>query len=380
MGRPQTATVYTAGRVRVVPRGDRFLVRWSEGGRQRERSAATLDAARELCDEHAARLEQGEPDHGAATVADVIVAYLADVATKDLEANTVAQRKSLLEVHVAGRIGEVRVRDVTPDHIRKIGVEMHAAGYSVATVAHVMTACRMLIDYGIRKGVWAPHHELREAAVVPAAAVRVATMEATERGDEWDRPTPAQVDALATALADIDPRHGLMCRLTATTGLRWGEVVALTWSSIDLVRGRVRVARSLEEVAGKRLSHKLPKSTRSIRTVPIFDRAVWAELSELAGESPDPTAPVFPSPGGALLRRSNFRARVLEPARAASGYPEHMGWHALRHYAISQWVDAGMPPEQASRLAGHASVTFTIDRYYSSDEDTLSRLEQSFRD
>ena len=42
---------------------------------------------------------------------------------------------------------------------------------------------------------------------------------------------------------------------------------------------------------------------------------------------------------------------------------ERFNWHALRHFAISCWVDAGLPPKAVQTFAGHASLQVTMDRY-----------------
>ncbi len=38
-------------------------------------------------------------------------------------------------------------------------------------------------------------------------------------------------------------------------------------------------------------------------------------------------------------------------------------WHALRHFAISCWIDAGLPPKTVQTFAGHSSLQVTMDRY-----------------
>ncbi|WP_420882153.1 tyrosine-type recombinase/integrase [Rhizobium gallicum] len=40
-----------------------------------------------------------------------------------------------------------------------------------------------------------------------------------------------------------------------------------------------------------------------------------------------------------------------------------LGWHALRHFAVSTWIEAGLRPKAVQTLAGHASYAITMDRY-----------------
>jgi integrase len=38
-------------------------------------------------------------------------------------------------------------------------------------------------------------------------------------------------------------------------------------------------------------------------------------------------------------------------------------WHALRHFAVSCWIDAGLSPNTVQTFAGHSSLQVTMDRY-----------------
>ena len=38
-------------------------------------------------------------------------------------------------------------------------------------------------------------------------------------------------------------------------------------------------------------------------------------------------------------------------------------WHALRHFAVSCWIEAGLSPKTVQTFAGHSSLQVTMDRY-----------------
>lgn len=59
--------------------------------------------------------------------------------------------------------------------------------------------------------------------------------------------THSQVERLAGAAGP----HGLVIRVLAYTGLRWGELAALRVRRVDLVRRRLLVAESVTEVNGR---------------------------------------------------------------------------------------------------------------------------------
>jgi integrase len=43
--------------------------------------------------------------------------------------------------------------------------------------------------------------------------------------------------------------------------------------------------------------------------------------------------------------------------------PERFNWHALRHFAVSCWIEAGLSPKTVQTFAGHSSLQVTMDRY-----------------
>jgi integrase len=51
-----------------------------------------------------------------------------------------------------------------------------------------------------------------------------------------------------------------------------------------------------------------------------------------------------------------------DPRRNAKP-PNRFNWHALKHFAISCWIDAGLSPKTVQTFAGHSSLTVTMDRY-----------------
>jgi integrase len=53
---------------------------------------------------------------------------------------------------------------------------------------------------------------------------------------------------------------------------------------------------------------------------------------------------------------------VEDPERHAAP-PARFDWHALRHFAIPCWIEAGLSPKTIQTFAGHSSLAVTMDRY-----------------
>jgi len=155
--------------------------------------------------------------------------------------------------------------------------------------------------------------------------------------------------------------------------------VGLRRSRVDLLRGTVQVAEIVVEVRG--VLHIGPSKTRASRRTVGLPRFVAEELAEHLAAATDPAAFVFTAPKGGQLRVTGFRARVWRPATRAAGL-DGLRIHDLRHTAVALWIAAGANPKEVAARAGHASVSFTLDRsghlYPEADTALRDRLDAHY--
>jgi len=106
----------------------------------------------------------------------------------------------------------------------------------------------------------------------------------------------------------------------------------------------VRVVGTLEDVGGKTpryVEETKTHSSRRMLSMPPFLADILAE--HLAAEPVSEF--VFVGPNGALLRRSNFRRRVWNPALEAAGLDSQLRFHDLRHSAVALLIAQAGPRE-----------------------------------
>jgi integrase len=104
------------------------------------------------------------------------------------------------------------------------------------------------------------------------------------------------------ALAGAVDRHGHVVQLLAYTGRRWGEMAALRVQDFD-------VSRSVTESGGLVWS---TRNTHERRSVPFPAVLADQPAALRVGKGRDDL--VFTDMRGGVLRNSNYRARVFEPA------------------------------------------------------------------
>lgn len=123
-----------------------------------------------------------------------------------------------------------------------------------------------------------------------------------------------------------------------------------------------------------------PKSHHS-RSVP-FPRTLSGLLrDQTVGKGLDD--PLFTAPDGGVLRLSNWRKRVFDPARERIGR-EDITPHDLRHTAASLAIRAGANVKAVQHMLGHASAAMTLDVYAGLFRDDLdgvaSALDEMLRE
>jgi integrase len=220
-------------------------------------------------------------------------------------------------------------------------------------------------------------------------------------------PDPASIQAFVTALEKSKcPWFGLAAELSATVGIRFGELLSLKSEDVDLKNQTITIARSLERPASGRARFK-PTKNRRLRTVPLvpalvpkmearlaevdvtFDKltqsferrlakdpAFAAEFAE--GEVDPPERLLFPSEEGKRGHRSNINQRIFIPARKeaeAAGWRPYWTFHSLRHSAATHLIALGVDPVAVSAILGHQSGPgFTMRRYVGTQTDHVSRV------
>ena len=141
--------------------------------------------------------------------------------------------------------------------------------------------------------------------------------------------------------------------LAVSTGIRRGEALALRWSAVELLAGKVTIRETFT-----RGRFGTPKSRKSLRTLEVGPVAVEMlkgqyEATRYRGDSDL----VFCHPQlGSPLDPSNLTKRYLRPALVRAGIEGTTSFHVLRHSALTAAAAAGLGPHYVQALAGHSSV------------------------
>jgi integrase len=373
--------------------GGRWRAVWYEDGRRRQCEARTEDGLAGRLEKVIERLTADAPNLERPG-SDLIAWYLSPdrlPAQEQWSRKHAHTQRRLCDRFAVPVIGTVACQDIGVAHMQEIVSAPSTPGEGDRVRAMISA----LVSAGIAGG-YLVSPRLREvhwqAAGRPLPPPRVTV--AGESGlfvDAAEIPSDDDVARLGRALAG--GRHGdrdeLMAQTAAYSGLRWGELAALTVPQVGPAGRVITVDRKVVEVAGH-LYAEAPKNRKRRRTVyprvtpagyPLAERLA-ARIGQAAAEQAagaNPLGLVFPSPTGKHWRSSNFSRNVLARAYAAAGWRGADGsgawtWHSLRHVfcttALFTWkLDA----TDVSRMAGHANYRITLDMYVGTTAGVLDR-------
>jgi integrase len=328
----------------------------SSGRRQLSVYGSSKAEAEAKLAEAMAALQKGvKPPRGGLTLEAYLDAWLAQV-EPDLKLSTALRYRGLVERHMVPRLGKVRLTRLTPADVNGLTAKMISAGLTAATANHARAVLRTALNDAIRQGL-----VTRNAAAL-ADPRRI-------------DPKPIEPISPDEARAILEAFVGHIAEpVVATalwTGMRLGELLALTWDRVDIDGGSLRVAGSTAHLAGRTLMWG-PKNRSSVRVVPIAaplvpvlsaQRLRQRELRLAAGAAWDGSWGdlVFTNSIGNPLIGSTVTHQFKDRLRTA-GLPVRR-FHDLRHGAATLWLAAGVDLKTVSALLGHSNIATTANVY-----------------
>jgi integrase len=190
-------------------------------------------------------------------------------------------------------------------------------------------------------------------------------------------PTTEQVEELRGAMPE---RLRALVTFVAGTGARQGEALGLTVDRLDMLRREVHIDRQLVGLGSAGPRFGPPKTSASVRTIPL-PRVVVDSLAAHLAAYPPVGGLVF-SLDGLPVTRQRF-GHLWRPAAAAVGLPARSGLHSLRHYYASLLIRHGESVKTVQARLGHASAIETLDTYShlwpDSDDRTREAVDSVLR-
>ena len=292
---------------------------------------------------------------GTLTVEDYLNRWLADAVKDTVRSTTFERYEQITRKHIAPEIGRVKLKALTPAHVRGLYKEKLESGLSPRTVQYIHVTL---------------HRALKQAGqdgLIPRNATQ-AVKPPQLRRKEMHPLTPEQVKILFEAVRG--DRLEALYVLAVTTGLRQGELLGLKWEDVNLDAGTLQVRRTLTTAKGGPVlaAPKTKGSRRSVKLSPTASGALRSHLDRQLGEI-DAAGPLwrenglmFASERGEPLDRRYVTTHRFKPLLKGAGLPQ-IRFHDLRHTCATLLMGRGVHPKLVQELLGYATIAMTLDTY-----------------
>jgi integrase len=284
-------------------------------------------------------------------------------ASPDFSPKTALEVRGIIDRHLAPAFATVPLRRLQAKDIDSFYARLRAGGATASrplkasTIKRIHGVLRVALQQGVRWG-WLPLN--------PAAAASPPRVIAPD----IKPPTAAELARLFTEARSTSPDLATYLVVSAATGARRSEVVALRWSDVDLERQRVEIARAL--VLGPDGLVEKNTKVHAARTVSL-DPTTAAALDEHRCFMTDraaqccvvlsPAAFVFSDAAdGSEPWRPDSTTRRFAQLRARCGLPA-VRLHDLRHYVATTLLTAGVDVRTVAGRLGHRNASTTLNVY-----------------
>jgi integrase len=252
-------------------------------------------------------------------------------------------------------IGTTPIARLTPADVERAMSALSARGVGPVTIRSARTTLRIALGRAVRDGL---------------VSRNVAALSAGPRvpGREIDYLDVEQIRTMMESTAADE--YGAAWTIAATTGLRLGELLGLSFADIDTTSGTLSVRRSLARDVDGGWSLAEPKTRSSRRTIPLPVVARAAVEDQRGRQDAARTAAGTAWQDRAGLMFTDAVGRPLTPGHVSKAWratADRLGvgvpFRALRHTAATTWLRAGVPLIVVSQALGHTSIAITAAHY-----------------
>lgn len=277
---------------------------------------------------------------------------------------TFSGEQSAITKWVIPVLGMVKLEELTPAHIRKLGATVMAGDKKKNTQTHAHYVQRQLRTY-------------LKAAKIEGKRVPDGVLQMSLIPDSTNPREALPLDVAASVLREAH-KHAGSTRWDAAflQGIRQGEALGLTWDRVDFEQNTITIDRVLYELKKKngtyyapqqykatpiwgRFWHLPPKTKAATRTIPMIPafRQRLLEWREVAPHSD--AGLVWPRPNGLPRLPEQDRAEFValqEAAHVTKGNGKFYTVHEARHTTVSILLGLNVPREVIELIVGQEEL------------------------
>lgn len=318
--------------------------------------------AQRLLNEMVVSAERGLEARTTTTVGDLLDRWF-EAARNDFSPKTVREVSGFIERNLRPALGDVRLTKLTAASLDRYYQRLLKDGgqggrpLAPSTIRRIHGILRRALAQGVRWG-W--------LGVNPAASATPPRVQSPD----IKPPTPDEVGRLQASIAESDPELLMFVRLSAMTGARRSEVIAIRWLDLDLDEAVVTISRGVvmgpsglvEKDTKTHQARRVALDPETVRML-VAHQAVVEERAQACGTKLagngfifsadiEGRSPWYPDSVSRRFRRACKRIGL-----------EGVRLHDLRHYVATRLLSAGIDVRTVAGRLGHRNAATTLNVY-----------------
>jgi integrase len=276
------------------------------------------------------------------TFADFVDKYYENLDV-DLRENTMRTKRYLIDLKILPYFGERKIMEINQSDIMEWQKEIKKKGYADTYLKTINSQLSAIFNYAV---------QMYDLPTNPCKKVKGMGKSKAKEMSIW---TQEEFEQFLPYVSDKPySRYGFL--IFFWTGIRLGELLALTQEDFDLDKKTMRINKSCQYIKGRRIITE-PKTERSNRTITLPDNLI-DELKEFFSHlyGYQGNEPIFP------VTKSYFENEMRRGATLAG--IDKIRIHDLRHSHASLLISKlNVPVIAVSRRLGHENVSVTLNTY-----------------
>lgn len=254
-------------------------------------------------------------------------------------------------------LGDTLIVKLTPIAVQKFVNELGNKGMSTAYIKKIMLVLSQAYDKAI---------ELDKLYKNPCSNITIPKKE--ERKAVAFSPDEQQ--RFLTYCTNAESTYHNMFIFAFNTGMRLGEIQALTWDDYDAKAGTISVTKTLVTVSNRdenapkkqtTLLEPTPKTKSGIRKIPLNISATQAIKNQQEHNNIDSPFIFYSAVGTPVQKRNIYRS--FNDIVKSAGITSDVTFHSMRHSFATRLIEKGADIKTISELLGHKSIKVTLDIY-----------------
>ena len=265
-------------------------------------------------------------------------------ASKKCKYNTEHGYKGYLKNHLLPYFGKLKLCEITPLAVNEFVAQELETGRKNSTVNKYTKLMSQIYSFMIDMDI-----------VLKNPLARIKSLK-EERSEEIRSLSTEETKILLSKAKEIYPDFYPLLFTALFTGMRQGELMGLTWDSINWITRKITVDKNFTHGrVGTTKSGKVRKVDMSLELVKVLKE--W-RLACPKGEH----NLVFPNSDGGYQDANNMIKRRFKPALNRARI-DSLRFHDLRHTYASLLLANGAPMKYVQLQLGHSSIKMTMDLY-----------------